>query len=452
MLRYVLPILIVLSACAPVPNSEVPERRAPNLNLPPMKSFTSNRVQPTVRSNAQIAQDFLDLGFMMESGRKLPFLTKFEGPIRVAVQPGAPASLDRDLSRLIQRIRNEARVPISRSNDIREAEIVIQAVPQRTLQSAVPQAACFVVPNVSTWSEFKRLRGRARTDWTRLKRREKAMVIIPSDVSPQEVRDCLHEEIAQAIGPLNDLYRLPDSTFNDDNFHTVLTGFDMLILRLFYSSKIQNGMTREQAAAVLPSLLARFNPRGQRGPQTVSRTPMQWDRAIGAALAVGTSSGRRVALASQAVKLAERNGWRDNRLAFSLFVLGRVTLANKPDIAIQSFLRAGKIYGSLYGKSIQSAHVATQMAAFALSTGDYGSAIKIANGAIGAAQRSQNAALLSTLLMIKAEALNKSGRASEASLVLRDGLAWGRYGFGSQKNLRDRLNEIRALSPAAPRR
>jgi len=34
--------------------------------------------------------------------------------------------------------------------------------------------------------------------------------------SPQEVRDCLHEELAQALGPLNDLYRLPDSVFNDD--------------------------------------------------------------------------------------------------------------------------------------------------------------------------------------------------------------------------------------------
>ena len=38
--------------------------------------------------------------------------------------------------------------------------------------------------------------------------RERAAVFIPADTSPQEVRDCLHEELAQALGPLNDLYRL----------------------------------------------------------------------------------------------------------------------------------------------------------------------------------------------------------------------------------------------------
>ena len=48
-------------------------------------------------------------------------------------------------------------------------------------------------------------------------------VFLPGDVSPQEIRDCLHEELAQALGPVNDLYRLTDSVFNDDNFNTVLT-------------------------------------------------------------------------------------------------------------------------------------------------------------------------------------------------------------------------------------
>ena len=49
------------------------------------------------------------------------------------------------------------------------------------------------------------------------------------------MRDCLHEELAQALGPLNDLYRLPNTVFNDDNFHSVLTGFDMTILRATYA-------------------------------------------------------------------------------------------------------------------------------------------------------------------------------------------------------------------------
>lgn len=46
-------------------------------------------------------------------------------------------------------------------------------------------------------------------------------MFIPNDTSAQEIRDCLNEELAQALGPLNDLYRLSDSVFNDDNMHTV---------------------------------------------------------------------------------------------------------------------------------------------------------------------------------------------------------------------------------------
>ena len=57
-----------------------------------------------------------------------------------------------------------------------------------------------------------------------MRERQRVAVFLPADAAPQELRDCLHEEIAQALGPLNDLYRLPDSIFNDDNVHTVLTG------------------------------------------------------------------------------------------------------------------------------------------------------------------------------------------------------------------------------------
>src|SRR5690606_11375306 len=99
-------------------------------------------------------------------------------------------------------------------------------------------------------------------DWTTLAARDRAAVFIPSDTTPQEVRDCLHEEIAQALGPLNDLYRLPDSVFNDDNFHTVLTGFDMLMLRIHYAPELANGMPRAAVMARVLEVLDRLNPGG----------------------------------------------------------------------------------------------------------------------------------------------------------------------------------------------
>ncbi|NBQ51149.1 MAG: ATP-dependent transcriptional regulator, partial [Marivivens sp.] len=58
-----------------------------------------------------------------------------------------------------------------------------------------------------------------------------------------------------------------------------------------------------------------------------------------------------------------------------------------------------------------------------------------------------NAALLATLMMFKAEALDNLGRASEASQTRMDSLAWARYGFGSDQNVRTRLREVAALDP-----
>ncbi|WP_040818474.1 DUF2927 domain-containing protein [Litoreibacter arenae] len=449
MRRLAVPILCLMAACVPSTDNEVAGRNAPMAtSLPPMKTFTSQRAGGVSRPNTQIAQDFLDLTFQMESGRPLPWLTRFEGPIKVAVTGQAPASLEGDLARLLARLRSEAGIDISRAARGETAQIIVEAIPRKTLQRAVPQAACFVVPNVAGWSEFKRDRGNGKTDWTRLSNRTKATVIIPNDVSPQEVRDCLHEEISQALGPLNDLYRLPDSIFNDDNFHTILTGFDMLILRAYYAPELRNGMTRGQVARVLPSVLGRLNPRGNRATNAgANRTPKQWNDAITSALALRTSQSQRVSQAAKAVKIAQAQGWKDNRLAFSLFVQGRVTLGSKPETAISAFVQSGNIYKQLYGASVHAAHVNTQMAAFALSSGKLDVAIRLTDEGIPAARNSSNAALLATLLMIKAEALQAAGRDEEARRVRLDSLGWGRYGFGSERNVRARLNEIKALAP-----
>ena len=127
------------------------------------------------------------------------------------------------------------------------------------------RAACFVVPRLTSWSEFKIARRTPQVDWTTLTRRDRAAIFVPADVAPQETRDCLHEELAQALGPLNDLYRLPDSVFNDDNIHAVLTSFDMLILRAYYDQELRNGMSRGEAAARIPASSHGSIPAGERG-------------------------------------------------------------------------------------------------------------------------------------------------------------------------------------------
>ena len=448
---FLLPLL-ALMACAPggSPDSRA-ERRAPMQTgpLPPMKQFGIPHVSRPTRSNREIARDFLDLSFQMESGRPLPIMTRFEGPISLRVTGKIPPSLEPDLNILLSRLRREANINITRVSPQKAANITIELIPHNQLQRLVPNAACFVVPRISSWADYRRLRRSDVTRWATLQKREKLAVFIPGDVSPQELRDCLHEELAQALGPLNDLYRLPDSVFNDDNFHTILTGFDMLVLRTYYAPELQNGMTRSQTAAALPHILARLNPAGQRaatGPLP-GPTPRVWINAIETALGRKSSATARRVAASRAVAIAQSAGWNDTRMGFSLYILGRLSLTSKPETALNSFLNSAAVYNNKSETRVQAAHLAMQLAAFALSAGDGETAVELVNANLPAMIESQNAALLSLMLMVKAEALDMMNHPEQAREVRLDSLGWARYGFGSDKVVRRRMAEISALTP-----
>lgn len=414
--------------------------------LPPMKAFASSGITRPSRSNAAIAGDFLDLSFELESGRPLPVLTRFEGPVSIRVAGHAPAAFSADLDQLLRRFRTEAGIDIHRTGAA-PASITVELITRRALKSVVPDAACFVAPGVSSWHEYLSARNTPATDWTRLTERRRMAVFIPGDVSPQEMRDCLHEEIAQAMGPVNDLYRLTDSVFNDDNFHTVLTGFDMLVLRAYYAPELHSGMTRAQVAARLPALLARLNPTGGSGaPVAPAPTPRAWKAAIARALGGAGSLASRQAAARRAVDIARARGWQDTRLAFALYATGRLYLSTNTDIALSAFREAERIYAAAPDTALQAAHMAVQLAAYALSQGNDATAIRIVDTHLDAVQSAENAALLSTLMMIKAEALQAEGRLADARAMRLDSLGWARYGFGSKPQVEARMSEIASIA------
>ncbi len=446
--RLILPMVMMLNACVPASHSEVASRAViADSTLPPMKQFSGTRPATPPLSNARLAQDFLDLAFRMESGRALPVLTRFEGPITLHVAGKPPATLAPDLARLLARLREEAGIEVRQVRD-KGANITIQAISRNQIQQLLPQAACFVVPNVSTLDEYRRARRSPSTDWTRLTERRKLAIFLPNDVSPQETRDCLHEELAQALGPLNDLYRLPDSVFNDDNVHTVLTGFDMLILRAYYDPALRSGMTREQVAAALPDVLARINPKG--GPvmaQDIRATPQVWGHAIQTALGRDVSRDTRLAAAQDALRIAQAQVWEDNRRAFSHYAMGRVIQMTDPAAAQTHYAAADRFYSRTPNTALHRTYVATQRAGYAVTQGDGTTALAVIEPHLATAEASENAALLATLLLLKAEALQMQGRDSEARRVRLDSIGWARYGFGPDWAVRAKLREIASLNP-----
>lgn len=437
-----------LAACNSVPLEDTPTRaRLADSTLPPMKSFASARPQSPKRSNGNIAADFLALHFELESGRELPVFTRFETPITVRVTGSPPPSLRPDLSRLLSRLRNEAGIDITRVSG-GAANITIEAVSRAEIRRALPQAACFVVPNVSSLAEFRRDRRKDKTNWSLLRNRTRLGIFIPYDASPQEVRDCLHEELAQAIGPLNDLYRLPDSVFNDDNVHTVLTGFDMLILRATYAPELRNGMTRGEVANRLPDVLGRLNPRGVTlATDPVIPTPRSWIDNVQQALGPGATLSARMSAANAATASAQQWGWTDHRRAFSHYMLGRMLQVSDPELAQHHYGTALHYLGRSPTTRLHQAYITTQTAAYAITRGDGAEALRQVRPHLDVAAQAENAALLSTLMLLQAEALELLGKSDQARSVRVDSMGWARYGFGSDWAVRAKMQEISSLNP-----
>ena len=427
--------LCAVSACAPP--AQVSKNRGADETGVGFGVPGARLVSVAPSGATSLAQDFMDLTFAMEDGQGLATFSRFEGPVTVALTGNVPPTAARDLATLIARLRAEAGIDISVTPGA--ASITVEFTTRSALRRLAPQAACFVVPNVSSLAEYRRKRGSDSVDWAFVTQRRQVAIFIPTDTSPQEVRDCLHEELAQALGPLNDLYRLSDSVFNDDNFQSVLTGFDMQILRMTYSPTLASGMRAAEVAAQIGAF-------GTGGSQA---TPPEWGEAIETALGRKGSLPARRAAAEQALSIATRAGWQDSRAAFSQFAVGRLAAGSDPERALQSFDRAAALYSRLPGGDVQMAHIDMQLAAMALAGGLADQAARLADRAIPVVRAHQNAALLATLMLIKAEALDRLGDSAGATALRLDSEPWARYGFGADSVVKARARDIAAVADRA---
>jgi len=384
------------------------------------------------RSNHDLAADFLDLTFELENGEKLPHLLRYEVPVRVYLRSPALAEYRPDLAALLTRLRAEAGIDVEETSDEAEAQIFIEAVPAAQIAKIFPSAACFIVPGERDWKGFMRRRPDARVRWPDQPTLEEAAIFLPLDTTPQDVRDCLHEEITQALGPANDLYRLPDTIWNDDNLHGVATPFDMLILRALYQPELHSGMTRAEVAAVLPKVLARENPKGRGLPRRARHQESRaWASAIEVALNRREGRSERLGAARLAAQIAAEMRPVDHRLAVSLLTLGRLTLRQDPAASARYFAEAYTISRRAQPyDDIRAAHAGVHVAAVALAAGRYDDTVLLAERHAPAAIRGQNAILLAGLRSLQAEALLGLGEADKARAARLDSLRWARYGFG----------------------
>ncbi|MEM6467253.1 MAG: DUF2927 domain-containing protein [Pseudomonadota bacterium] len=426
-----------LLACAALMACEAqPPTRATPLDTPTRTVETlayAPRVLPkgVARSNAQLAQDFLDLTFALESGERLNRLLRHQGPVRVYLRGPRLNRYARDLDNLLNRIRVEAGIDIARTKTPDDAQIHISGVSSRQIDRAFRGAACFVTPGVRNWAEFWRAgRGRA---WSSQDRLTLMSIFLPTDAPAQEVRDCLHEEIAQALGPANDLFRLPASVFNDDNDHGILTPFDMVMLRVLYSDQLKNGMSRAEVSAEIGGVLNRINPKGRVRSKPVAPTSTAWDQTMKRAFNRRLSASQRLLAADTAVRLAADMLPQDHRLGVALITRGRLSEKRNAQRAATDFAAAHAIMERVAGpRSVRTSKAALHLARSHLRSGRPEAARRLARASQDAAKRAEDAILLSGLYLIESEAAKVMGDVQAAREAQLNSLMWARLGFGDR--------------------
>ena len=108
-----------------------------------------------------------------------------------------------------------------------------------------------------------------------------------------------------------------------------------------------------------------------------------------------------------------------HRRAFSHYMLGRMMQGYDPAQAQQHYQSAMSYLAVTPGTELHRAFVATQTAAYAVSLGEGQTALRQIEPHIDNAARAENAALLATLMLLKAEALDLMGRSDEGVDMLR---------------------------------
>lgn len=93
---------------------------------------------------------------------------------------------------------------------------------------------------------------------------ERAWVIIPVDQAQMHGKlvACVVEEITQVLGLPNDSEKVFPSIFNDKTPQDLLTGLDLILLKLLYNSSIRAGMTAAEIESPVQHLLKQWQGDG----------------------------------------------------------------------------------------------------------------------------------------------------------------------------------------------
>ncbi|WP_181699418.1 DUF2927 domain-containing protein [Chthonobacter albigriseus] len=200
-------------------------------------------------ADEDLARGFLSTVFGSElSSAGGHIVKKFDGPIRFEVVNRSVLDNSHDVTRFIRKLpRMVGGIDARLAAPGEQANFKVVVVDPGSYVQQVRAEGVF--------GGFQPVQGRCgvKVSFTRGAIRQATAVVVAGDAFQR----CVVEEILQGLGPINDDPRLAHSVFNDRSRHRKLMPFDRAIVAMLYDPRVEHGMTKAEAMALMPDLIAR---------------------------------------------------------------------------------------------------------------------------------------------------------------------------------------------------
>lgn len=434
-------LLIALAACTPAaaPAPDQPPALAPQPAFPSLGAALP--AGHAAYDNGSLARLFVTLTHETEWGAPRPYLVRFEVPVTVGLEgPGASAYAP-FLDRFLAEMRAEAGLSIGRGNGA--ANLHVRFVPGARFDSLLRTASCVTAQGDVSWEGFAAdPTGRGARALAEARSIEQMTVFIPDSAPPYLVRNCLLEEIPQALGLANDLYGLGASSFNDDAAHLWPTKLDYLMLRVLYSPELVTGLDRRTTTERALGVLDRVNPEGIGAPplpRLNRRALGDWPLLIGAIFSRGASERQVRERAEQALRVVEAYAPGSAQHCHTLVTAGRVLSRREPDRALALFGRAEAVCQAAHGGSdIRGARIDVERACALSRLGRFAEAAGLAEATwpvLAAHGQDERLAMLYTIQSDALAAAEPGSPRAAAAARLAD--EWNAYAVGPGRRAAD---------------
>jgi hypothetical protein len=431
---FLLGIIAFCAGCMPAPDT--PVRAIPVVVPKPAFPALGTAVPAghTGYDNASLARLFVSLSHDTEWGARRRHLVRYEAPVSVGLEGAGVESHLAFLDAFLGQIARDSGVEIAR--DAGPANLHVRFVAGRRFDALLPTAFCVVGQGDVRWDAFaadpSNFGARALLAADRI---TQMTIFIPDTAPPYLVRNCLLEDIPQALGLANDLYGLGSSIFNDDAAHLWPTKLDYLMLSVLYAPEMTTGLDRRQSEARAFAVLNRINPSGAGAPPLPmlrQRMLGAWPELIQRVFSRAASEREAREFAEKALVIVTAHAPMSAQHCHTLLTAGRVLSRPEPQRALLLFEQAREVCDAAHGVSdVRQARIDLESACALLRLDQPDAVIGLAEAIWPVLAAHGQDERLAALYRIESEALAviEPGSARAAS-VTKLAEEWSAYALG----------------------